>query len=166
MSFYGLLRRSDIATLTTESIQYSHNKGYCLAHIVRSKTDQVGDGYTLPIILHCKAWSWEPDFQLYWEDRQATGGAWLPTYDARTKTVQQSKPLTKDAVGKVLTNRIREAQAQGHLKATQLAQFASHSLRRGGATFMQRNDAPEWLIKEMGRWKSEAFRLYTDPTWS
>ena len=31
---------------------------------------------------------------------------------------------------------------------------------------MNSKDAPTWLIKEMGRWKSDTFRLYTDPTWS
>ena len=40
MSFFGLLRRSDAATLTTSSIQYTPDKGYCLAHITHSKTDQ------------------------------------------------------------------------------------------------------------------------------
>ena len=75
--------------------------------------------------------------------------------------------MTRDAVGKVLTNRIKEAQRAGALEdSTVFHNLASHSLRRGGATFMANGHAPEWLIKEMGRWKSEAFRLYTDPTWS
>ncbi len=75
--------------------------------------------------------------------------------------------MTRDAIGRVLTNRIREAQNQD-LLPTGLAftNIASHSLRRGGATYLQAKEAPVWLIKELGRWKSDAFRLYTDPTWS
>ena len=75
--------------------------------------------------------------------------------------------MTREAVGLVLKNRILEAQRLSLLPSSfSTLDLASHSLRRGGATYMQQHDAPEWLIKEMGRWKSEVFRLYTDPTWS
>ncbi len=39
MGFFGLLRRSDVAILTLDAIQYTPNKGFCLAHIPHSKTD-------------------------------------------------------------------------------------------------------------------------------
>ena len=88
MSFFGLLRRSDAATLTVQAIQYTPNKGYCLAHIPHSKTDQQGGGYTLPILLHCKLWSWEPHFKAYLSERHSAEGVWFPTYDARSKTLR------------------------------------------------------------------------------
>ena len=109
MSFFGLLCRSDAAALTTPNISYTPHKGYCLAHISKSKTDQLGEGYTLPIILHCRLWTWEPDFLAYWQERVANTGAWFPTYDAHRKLVDDSKPLSREAVGRVLTNWLREA---------------------------------------------------------
>lgn len=30
---------------------------------------------------------------------------------------------------------------------------------------MANNNAPEWLIKRMGRWRSDVFKLYTDYSW-
>ena len=97
----------------------------------------MGEGYTLPIILHCNLWSWEAYFHAYWHERTTLGAAWFPTYDARSKTLLQNKPLTRDAVGRVLNNRINEAQRAGALPTSSVFDnLASHSLRRGGATYM------------------------------
>jgi integrase len=38
--------------------------------------------------------------------------------------------------------------------------YAAHSLRRGGATHAARIGVPMRLIQVMGRWKSDAVRLY------
>ena len=36
----------------------------------------------------------------------------------------------------------------------------------GEQVFLANNQAPDWLIKTIGRWKSQAFQLYTDYNWS
>ena len=51
ISFFGLLRRSDAHSLSLSNIQTEHSSEFLLAHIDRSKTDQEGNGYTLPIFL-------------------------------------------------------------------------------------------------------------------
>lgn len=43
---------------------------------------------------------------------------------------------------------------------------SSHSLRRGGATYLAAANLPDWLIQEMGRWRTDAFKLYTEHKWS
>ena len=40
------------------------------------------------------------------------------------------------------------------------AKFSTHSLRRGGATFLRLCGAPIEVIKERGDWKSDAVFLY------
>ena len=38
--------------------------------------------------------------------------------------------------------------------------YSSHSFRKGGATSMQAHGAPDSLIRQQGRWKSDAMHLY------
>ena len=40
-------------------------------------------------------------------------------------------------------------------------QFASHSLRRGGATAMFLGGAKELTVQLFGRWRSDAYKVYT-----
>jgi hypothetical protein len=41
----------------------------------------------------------------------------------------------------------------------------THSFRQGGATALLAAGAPEWIIKTMGRWRSDSWQIYafTDP---
>jgi hypothetical protein len=43
------------------------------------------------------------------------------------------------------------------------AAFSLKSMRRGGATSMAARGVPTELIKHVGKWKSEAWRVYVDP---
>ena len=40
--------------------------------------------------------------------------------------------------------------------------YASHSFRRGGATYLFRQGIPGELIQVMGDWKSEAYKVYLE----
>ena len=135
-----------------------------VATIDRSKTDQEGDGYTLPILFEVKGHSWFTYWEEYRQEITLNQGTTLfPSYDRKRKLIDWSKPLSKNGTGKVLVNRIKQAQADGYL--TSLTNLSSHSLRRGGATYLANHDAPDWLIKQLGRWRSDAFKGYTDYTW-
>jgi hypothetical protein len=43
------------------------------------------------------------------------------------------------------------------------ADYAGHSLRRGGASLAAASGLPEYAIQTLGRWKSDAYKLYIDP---
>jgi integrase len=88
----------------------------------------------------------------------------FPAYDDKTKSISQTKGLTLTGLGKILTNRVEQATKAQLLQP--IPNLSSHSLRRGGASFLANNQAPDWLIKTIGRWKSQAFQLYTDYNWS
>ncbi|XP_006813277.1 uncharacterized protein LOC102805794 [Saccoglossus kowalevskii] len=46
-----------------------------------------------------------------------------------------------------------------------VSNYASHSFRSGAATTAAEANLPEWLIKVLGRWCSDAYQLYiTTPT--
>ncbi len=43
-------------------------------------------------------------------------------------------------------------------------QFSGHSFRRGGATSMAAAGVPDYIIKHVGRWKSDVYQIYTHVT--
>ncbi len=63
----------------------------------------------------------------------------------------------------MLTNRVKQMVEEQIIKP--IPQLSSHSLRRGGATHLRTRDMPDWLIQQLGRWNSDAFKLYTDHSW-
>lgn len=83
VSFFGLLRRSDMYNLTKEHLELHPSHQYAIAHITKSKTDQLSEGYSLPIILSNQHYTWHKLFYDYIHSRH-THTALLPTYNART----------------------------------------------------------------------------------
>ncbi len=69
ISFFGLLGRSNIFNLKLSSIHFDPSSKLALAHIIRSKTDQEGDGYTLPILTANTHFDWTEDLANYLRDR-------------------------------------------------------------------------------------------------
>jgi hypothetical protein len=43
-----------------------------------------------------------------------------------------------------------------------VSEYAGHSLRRGGASSLARSEVPVYVLKILGRWKSDCFREYID----
>jgi len=80
--------------------------------------------------------------------------------DAATGAVFRVSQGGRQALAKgTVTTCVRRA-----LRAAQVPQcerYASHSLRRGGATHAARVGVPTRLIMTLGRWKTDAWRLYT-----
>ena len=135
MSFFGLLRRSDAAGLHPSSIQYDATKRFALAHIAKSKTDQIGEGYTLPLILSNSSYEWSTPFGIYLAFIHDKKAVLFPSYNAKSKDITYTKPLTLDGIGKVLTNRVAELVKANIIQP--IPNLSSHSLRRGGATYLR-----------------------------
>ncbi len=105
LSFFGLLRRSDAAALSPSSIEYSPAHTFALAHITRSKTDQQGDGYTLPVILTNHSYDWSHTLDLYLQLRRPHN-ILFPTYNSRAKAIIHTSPITPAGLARILPNRI------------------------------------------------------------
>ena len=50
--------------------------------------------------------------------------------------------------------------------STRVSDYSSHSFRRGAATALDRAGTSPTTIKELGRWKSEAYQNYLEFSWS
>lgn len=86
----------------------------------------------------------------------------LQDYLLQTHGQSTSQPLFKFADGRnltraSLTNNLR---ALLHVCGLDSATFASHSFRIGAATTAGAVGLPDWLIKVLGRWKSNAYQTY------
>lgn len=69
-------------------------------------------------------------------------------------------PITKEAI----TARLRLLLTRhANVTPTEAKKYASHSLRRGGATYYHAIGVSDADLQELGRWKSEAFKMYTEP---
>jgi hypothetical protein len=64
-----------------------------------------------------------------------------------------------------ITSRLRLLLARHvGLDEQRLKKFASHTMRRGGATYYAARGVANATIQRMGRWSSHAFELYTETT--
>ena len=86
----------------------------------------------------------------------------LQDYILQTPTRQSSQPLFQFVDGRnltrtSLTNNLRALLQVCGLDSTL---FASHSFRIGAATTAGAAGLPDWLIKVLGRWKSDAYQSY------
>lgn len=86
----------------------------------------------------------------------------LQDYFLQTSTRQSSQPLFQFTDGRNLTRTSLTNNLRGLLNVCGLdsSQFASHSFRIGAATTAGAAGLPDWLIKVLGRWKSDAYQTY------
>ena len=170
LSFFGLLRKSDAAALSWKDVQTDRFHHYVLITIPRSKTDQAGEGVTIPVLLTAPAahhdWTdlWWAYVNLF-TDRP--GAAFLPSTSCPShgrRCVLWEKPLHHQALGQILPRRLEDLRKH-HLLPDLHGSFASHSLRRGGSTWMGSRGAPEQLQRLLGRWSTAIWRRYCDTPW-
>jgi integrase len=64
-------------------------------------------------------------------------------------------PLHRDDINRLIGNTAQQLYGGERAKA-----FRSHSLRHGGASAYAAAGVPLHVIKEFGRWQSEAFMVY------
>ena len=78
-----------------------------------------------------------------------------------TRGIDWLRTLTPSGVGAILPTHISLLELKGDT-----SRFSSHSLRRGGATMFARAKLDAKFIKLLGRWDSDVYEEYTDPTWT
>jgi len=120
-----------------------------------SKTDQPGAGTARS--LYKSGCDWLYPVGAAWELVRSNETASLSPEQAfcSYKTSDgQAHQVSSDAVNKAIKR-----------AATRLGldprQYASHSLRRGGATALFLGGAKDLTIQRFGRWKSDAYKIYT-----
>ena len=76
--------------------------------------------------------------------------------DSRSPLFQLSSglPLSRPLFTQYIQRALLEA------GVPQASQYMSHSFRIGAATSAADAGIPSWLIKTMGRWSSEAYKVY------
>jgi hypothetical protein len=161
--FFGLLRRSDTAQLTRGDVR-EVKQDYFVLRIRNSKTDQVGNGATVLVLLRTADHDWRKVWADYWAALPSNQGEDAPLFPSTHKGKPQDTPLGKDGVGAAFKKTLKDMNAlswfDGEAKA-----YGSQSLRRGGATFFARIGAEPWFLKTQGRWRSDTYAIYCDRTW-
>jgi hypothetical protein len=150
IAFYGLLRASEYltsnfrhyepsSTLLVEDITFSKNHSHANIHIKQSKTDPFRQGCTITI----------------W----ANNGRLCPVTTLRWFYIQcyHSGPLFTFQDGTYLTR--EKFSSIIHLCLPNI-NLNTHSFRIGGASTAYAAGISETTIKILGRWSSDAYRLY------
>lgn len=159
LAFYGFLRVSEFTLddkfnpnyhLSLNDITFHpniQNPEHLTLNIKQSKTDPFREGIQLTIAKSgtdiCAVLALR-DYLLQKPYLPAQG----PLF-----TLESGKPLTRS----ILTANLRSLL---HLIGLKDSAYASHSFRIGAATSAGTAGLPPWLIKTLGRWKSNCFELY------
>ena len=150
LAFYSFLRASEFATpdLSWSNIQLNSNK--VVVFIQQSKTDPFCNGHTITIST---------------TDTSTCPVRAITQYAAEVTPSHQVGPLFNGGRYSPLTRQHLTSALRHLLQNTEFnqQQYASHSFRIGAATTAAAG-LPEWLIKMLGRWKSNAFQSYIHPS--
>jgi site-specific recombinase XerD len=142
LGFSGLLRRSEIAALNHEDVEW-RDDGIIL-HIRRSKTDQSGEGEVVgvPIASNediCPVVA----LKAYIAATGATEGPLFRNHSPAAKYIRIDP--------RVVANAVKKFSERVNLDPTK---YAGHSLRAGGATAMAQKGVDLGLIVNHGRWQN------------
>ena len=150
IAFFGLLRASEYlashqthfdpsATLLVKDISFSKNHSHIIVHIKKSKTD--------PFRVGCNISIW------------ANNGRRCPVTALRWYQLQypHTGPVFTFRDGSYLT---RHQFSQIIQQCIPNINLNTHSFRIGGASTAYAAGVPETTIQTLGRWSSDAYRLY------
>ena len=151
MAFYGFLRASEFATpnLSWANIQLNTEK--IMVYLEHSKTDPFRKGHTITI---------------YATDTSTCPVRAITQYAAEVTPSHRLGPLFNGGRFSPLKHQQLTSALRHLLQNTEYnqQQYASHSFRIGAATTAAAAGLPAWLIKTLGRWKSDAFQSYIHPS--
>ena len=150
VAFHGFLRCGELVGLTPGDITVGTDSSSMTVHLKHSKTDTRGQG--VDILIGRSTDATICPIRLYTQYQQirlsaAGSKGSLFTYKSGTS-------LTKER----LTEELRTLLALNG--CTNYRHYASHSFRIGAATSAAVTGVPEWLIRRMGRWDSDAIYTY------
>uniref|UniRef100_A0A0Q9YK53 Site-specific tyrosine recombinase XerC n=1 Tax=Candidatus Berkiella aquae TaxID=295108 RepID=A0A0Q9YK53_9GAMM len=145
IGFFGAFRRSELAKLQWEQIQFLEEGMTIL--IPRSKTDQTGEGQ-ICAIPYVKGDICPVNALQHWQ--QAVGLSSGPVFRAINKHQQiQQDCLTPLSINHILKRVAREANLPDPDR------YSAHSLRRGFATMASKKGVSLTAIMHHGRWRHE-----------
>ena len=145
IAFYGFLRVSEYTNLRWSDVTCSVD--HLSITLKQSKTDPFRRGCTIKIFETKSSTCPHRAFKLH---RKLSGN---PATSAHVFQAGRFHPLSCSAITKTLRKLLRQAGLDD-------SQYASHSFRIGAATTAAAAGLPEWLIKALGRWSSNAYMTY------
>ena len=150
--FRTLLRISNIVisphTLRVRDVRFSD--AGCLVYVNSSKTTTSQDDSTvLPL--------------LFSTDKNICAASWLLYMVKRFKPKREDYLFSAPSLPGLTYVKFAKKFKDLTIKAGLVGDFASHSLRRGGATFMSMLERPLDQIKARGLWKSDCVYRYIAP---
>ena len=154
LAFFGFLKSAEFCSPATSRFSALHtllrsnitvHSSHLNVHVKVSKADPFHNGSNL--IIH------------------ATGSSICPVR-AMTKylntTTHYNKPLFIFCNGSYLTHNSLTSILRALLGrvSSETSRYSSHSFRIGAATTAAAANVPDWLIKVMGNWASDAYQVY------
>ena len=161
-AFFGFLRCSEFTCqppfnsrvhTTRSDITFDHGPPVAMSlFLKRSKTDPFGKGTTVHIGSAIKPYCAVGSMLVYLLMSNHESAAPLFQY-------QIGQPLTRADFVKEVQKLLVSA------RLSNVTQYSGHSFRIGAATTAAAAGTPEWLVRAMGRWKSDAVLRYirTEP---
>ena len=156
LAFFGFLRVSEFTCSSSKSfpavkdvvfVPNIQNPDHIKVRIKQSKTDPFRQGTTLTIAKSNSTVCAVIALRDYLLQRNPS------TNDEPLFMLQNGQPLSRST----LNSNLRELlNILGYLET----EFAPHSFRIGAATTAAAANMPPWLIKTLGRWRSDCYELY------
>lgn len=157
LAFFGFLRVSEFTYsgpgkpfLAINDIAFTPNINKPEAvqvHIKQSKTDPFREGTTLNIAKSHSPVCAVTALREYLLQRNSTHA------EAPLFVLQNGEPISRT----VLNSNLRELL---HILGYAAKEYAPHSFRIGAATTAAAANLPPWLIKTLGRWRSDCYEIY------
>ena len=145
MAFYGFFRVSELINLHWNDVSFSLDHIYVSLH--QSKTDPFRCGCTVKIFKTNSSTCPHHAIDRY---RKVSGDV---SPSASLYQVGRFHPLSRAAVTNTLRQLLKHA-------GFDYPHYSSHSFRIGAATTAAASGHPAWLIKNLGRWTSNAYLTY------
>lgn len=165
LGFFGLFRKSELRALDARDVSYDAATDTLVLRLAMDKTNHTGVPRTVGIPAVVPMGSIMVGDHLFeyislCKQLGATADAPLfPNLDTRSGLLAMGKRLASEAVSLILRGLLRDLCAESGTSIPVQA-YASHSLRRGGATLLKAMGVPLEDIQRMGRWKSLTVLLY------
>lgn len=171
LGFYGMLRRSEIASLALEDITTGTTAGrpYVELHIKKSKTDRgrVGATVTITGVTADGVDIIGPLRRFIARRAESSPSQTSPlftSWDLDALTCTAATPITGQALAVRLRQYLEAIKAKHPSIEVNPSSYGMHSLRRGGVIAAWEAGVDVEKIKSHGRWRSDAVRAYMHAT--
>jgi len=152
LMFFGFLRCNEIISLCRTDITFGVTPRHLEIHLRQSKTDRFSRGETIHVGCAAPSMATVCPVTLATQLSALSSSQWLFTF-------KSGKRLSREAVSHYL----QQALVRAHVPNAH--HYNTHSFRIGAATTAADVGMPDWMIKALGRWSSDAYQGYVrNPT--